>query len=1070
MSEFSDKPIIQGVRKNTEYTDALRARLALEIPRADGGILRIPVLTDVKAANERENIQRNTLISVVPMARLPGYEKLPHYPVGALPRPGRVYVFRQNVLWRELVTDGAGKLFEVDVANWREVASRGGDASQRCPVGMEQHLILLPMLLQGRFVGDQLCMAYSEVTWSWEYIEWLETEPSRVKARCQNIGRAWYTAVGASQEWTTTQDNPSMPVSMIRTGLRARDFNIECALEDPLSFTPAFSGFEATSMAANLQSRQEQLAEYLKHEPPPPLPPIEPSPDLLAEYNLRDNRHLVGIFLDDPIFGVRHAAAQIRHGVAYLQTLNALTPYLPHGQYAQLLYSVAASQFSLKNEIDWPSLHGAVFERGRRTCRTHLTTQMSRLVHLLNSQLPTALRDWTYRTDESSLEPYAIITEALIAIERMPGQADAMYAGEDSEKLADSINTLIQNILSGKHILGAMLFALDANQSPLLLQQAKGLRDSDRVPDPSLMGISTLLIGEEFFGSPDTAGMAKNLSFFVGDVLDNLTNTALAHIIRLSTIYASVKFNTLITPTFNTLSKLSNKMKDVELITHKQAIDKNYIIIGLKGEGLRNGLTDSERAGLAHSNYRYGASKALTTNLTSTEARILALPKGNDELDRYTAFRSQHQSSRQIPNKSKTVPTLMVMFAIYNLTLQAHAYKEIEASGEDGRALAGLFSAATDVAAALGAHSQLLFGLYPNNFLSYPRFEVTKISKLWASSLEICTGSSKLSILRGLGGFATLLGAAVSAWDAYRAFRDGSYSLAASYIVMSAGSGLWGAYAMGFLANPIALLVGAALTIGALVAASLLADSDLEVIVRHGPFGVQFDPAESPDSVTFPHLKLPHAAYQQLVGALGRPKVNLFRLSEWRQNAPSNQLKLVMDADRLREIVTDTRLRTIKPDKQPLVDDDWVVILSSPLISMFTNHPRPQMFGQEFQSTLGTNYAFAARQYRRLPTPTPKISAIPVDASSLLYIVPAAYKRPMLSLRDRHNVNMTVGLRISTQIELRTSPDGPALILPQPSPKQWKAFDTTHRRVPSDTALVDTPPLYWQVETLEFPV
>ena len=73
---------------------------------------------------------------------------------GALPRPGRIYVFLKNKLWRELETDGKGQLFEVDVAHWRKIAEKKGDADKREPVCVKQYLILVPMFLQGRFVGD----------------------------------------------------------------------------------------------------------------------------------------------------------------------------------------------------------------------------------------------------------------------------------------------------------------------------------------------------------------------------------------------------------------------------------------------------------------------------------------------------------------------------------------------------------------------------------------------------------------------------------------------------------------------------------------------------------------------------------------------------------------------------------------------------------------------------------------------------------------------------------------------------------------------------------------------------
>ena len=113
MSELKDQPIKQGTRKRAEYDNARRARLALNIERSDGGMLQIPIESDMRSHEEEPEIQQNTFLAVVPMARLPGYDKFDEAPKGGLLRPGRLYVFRQGKLWRELECDGQGQLFEV---------------------------------------------------------------------------------------------------------------------------------------------------------------------------------------------------------------------------------------------------------------------------------------------------------------------------------------------------------------------------------------------------------------------------------------------------------------------------------------------------------------------------------------------------------------------------------------------------------------------------------------------------------------------------------------------------------------------------------------------------------------------------------------------------------------------------------------------------------------------------------------------------------------------------------------------------------------------------------------------
>lgn len=74
MSGLKNQPINQGMRKRTDYDNARRARLGLNIERSDGGMLQIVVETDMRSHEEEQNIQQNTFLAVVPMARLPGYE------------------------------------------------------------------------------------------------------------------------------------------------------------------------------------------------------------------------------------------------------------------------------------------------------------------------------------------------------------------------------------------------------------------------------------------------------------------------------------------------------------------------------------------------------------------------------------------------------------------------------------------------------------------------------------------------------------------------------------------------------------------------------------------------------------------------------------------------------------------------------------------------------------------------------------------------------------------------------------------------------------------------------------
>ncbi|AHF68282.1 MULTISPECIES: hypothetical protein [Pseudomonas syringae group] len=1076
MKTFNDKSINQGTRKHTEYLNDQRARLALQVPRTDGGVLHIPLLPDALSTREEESIQRNTLLSVLPLARLPGYDQPNEYPRGGLPRRGRIYVFWRDVLWRELETDGQGQLFEVDVAHWRAVAQQLGNADKRDPVAVKQQVILLPMLLQGRFVADQLRMAYSELPWSWEYIQWLESDASRIKARCQPIARIWDTAVAGSKQWTTTQDNPSLPVSFIRKGMRARDFNIESAMEDPLDFTPEFAAFSDETLLKRLQRRQEQLAQHLKQQPPAPLPEMEAGVDLLDTYKLRDNTHLVALILEDPLFAVRHATAQIRNCVSYLQTLNALIAFQPHGQYAQVLYSAVGGEYAhLKGRIDLPRFHETVFEQERKSGRKSLAMHMARLVHVLDRKLPAVLMDWTYRHDEALLEPYSLMTDALGALEYTPAQADALWIEKDITALETSIRALVANILQADHPLGTMLLATDTGQPPELLKRLIALRDRNEAPQPEAMGLSTLMLSASFAEKVDWPGIGKTFAYFMGDLLDIFGASVVAQLSRLSNSSIKIKLDRLFTPTFNTLSTLSTKMAGIRLMPMGEALAGNYVVIGVQGPGLRRGLTDSERSELTRKNYRYATLHSHSgENLGSTSAKgqgknapmlrnvtVLALPEGHPELARYSNFRVNFGALTQGMEKTKVVPTSMVGFAVFNLMVQIEAIEEFKASEESFRGIFGAGSALADLVAALGGHSKLLFGKTIQNYLTKPRINVAEISSRWAKNLEKQTGSPKLPLLRAFGGIATLLSATTSAWDVYRNYRDSNYALSASYAAITAGNLIWLAYTIGLTINPIALLIGAALVIGGAVLANIFADDAIEFAVRYGPLGTDSAAEDSPKE--FLHLKDPLIAYQQLTGLLSEPKINAMRLGDWRRKAPTHHLEALLNADEQRKRPTNTHMQTITPNAQVLDDQDWVVTLSTPLLGMLSNSPQHfQLLAHEFQSNMETGMAFTGQHYHWQTAGNPKLAAVPLDTTTVLYVLPSFIETTFPISRTVR----TEGLKISTQIELHAEPGSPPLLLPQPHPKKWKPFMPAHRRAPNGNP-ESSPPLYWQIETIE---
>ncbi|KAE9641696.1 hypothetical protein EJA70_21285 [Pseudomonas sp. PB103] len=1087
MSEFKDKSITEGTRKKTDYENDQKSRLALNVERTDGGKLQIPIMVDAKTTEELDKYQQNTLLAITPLARLPGHDKLNETLQGGVPRAGRVYVFQNNKVWRELVTDGKGQLSEVDLTHWRKVAEKKGNADNREPVGVKQQLILVPMFLQGRFVGRQLSMAFSEVSWTWEYITWLEEDPNRIKARSQNMASAWAATAGETTHWKATQIHPATPIKKLTKGLRSRDFSIEAAMEDPADFTPDFAAFKPDALIMKLQKRKEELAQKIERTPPPALPALEAGEDLLAQKGLRDYPHLIGMILDDPLFALRHATSQVKECVDYLQTLNALVPHQSHGRYAQVLYSTLAGPLAdLIDEVDLPKLQAVVFEEEREKSREKLEKRLSILVDVLDKQLQPILLDWCYRNDDGLVEPYSLLTLALDALNQVPERSDVMYTGKGYMELTGSINRLVQSLLQGQHPLGSLLLAKTAEQLPELVKRLKSMCNSGQAPVPEAMGLSTLMLTASLTGEVDQPSAGKGFAYFLADLLDNFGASVVAQIGRLSQNASKIQFDRLFSPTLVTLAALSPKINEIKLMPYGQALAQEYVVIGVQGAGLRGGLTDVERQALTRKSYRYatlhnqsGTTVGSTSPRGSTAGQpalrnvtVIAIPKGNADLANYSEFRVRFGALTQTMEKNKAVPTLMVAFATYNLLVQIDANASLQSGGEEDRGTVGVISAAVDLIAALGSHSKLLFGSYTTNYITKPRIDVKTLSSRWALNLEKQTGSPKLPLLRAVGGGATLLGASLSGWDSYRALKQGDTDAAAAYAVAAAGGGLWAAYGLGIVINPYVLAVGMILTIGATIAANLLTDTDIEIVIKKGPFGLQFAETGILDKALgngqrFANLKDPEIAYKQLLGIIGKPQIFVQRLADWRKKAPTSHLKALQQAENYRNPLPNSGTQCVMPGRQALAEHDWAIVLSSPLLSMFENDQKFQLIAQEFQSQLRISGSFDVKRYNRVPAAPPKLAGLLLDSTSVLYVLPSALPIVQLSPLDRHRVRVTQGLKVSAQFELNSDHATDRLVLPQPSPKNWTAFTEANRRLPSDDPRSDAPP-YWQIETTEF--
>ncbi|WP_313223552.1 hypothetical protein [Stutzerimonas nitrititolerans] len=1099
MSELKDQPIEQGVRKRTHYENTQRKRLALSIEREDGGELSLPIAVDMRSHEEEENIQQNTLLAIMPLARLPGHNAYNEAPRAALPRAGRIYVFQGGKLWREVLCDGQGNMKDVDLAHWRRQAENGAPADDRQPVGKPQQVLLFPILVQGQSVADNYLMAYSEKPWTWEYIQWLEADQNRIKSRAQRVGFAWSAAVVGHGQWRPTQAMPAVVISAQTEGYRARDFSIESLLGDPSLFTPGLSGIPSNEMSSRMQMRLEELAASTQSLPPQPLPALEAGEDVLAERNMRAYPRLVGLMLDDPLFALRHACAQARLAESYLLTLNALVPHRPNGQYAHALYSSVLQSPSsplgkFKKHLHLEQLQDTVFEGERRLVRNHLATQLQHLVSLLSDvPLAASLWDWQYTHDERLLEPYQLFSDIFTTLGKLPEHVDALSQAGSSNSLLPRIAQLSERLLTGHHPITRPFLAQADGALPEVVQRLVALAAQTREPDPQRLGMSSLLHIANIDPQDTDKGLVyKNLHALIDDFTTTFSMAVLTQVQRLNTaeVTVAIQFNRLFAPTLGVLDKLSPSWHGVQLVTEAQAKAANLRIIGVEGEGLRNGLTATERAAITRKNYLYmNVTNPQGQVVGSTSPRqvvqglpnhgrgvILAAPADHPEVIKYSAWRHAVASKLDTAAQSPSLPLVAVACAMYNLSAQAEMTSlQREAGDGEARYILGYASALLDLGVASGNLSKFILGSENGlvTFLNKPRLNVSRISTRWAVNLREQTGNLRLPILRAVSGGAMLFTTAITVWDAKRAWHQGDRDAALAYGVAAAGGAAWTAYALGMCINPVVLVAGAVLFIGGSILAGWLVDSDIEALMKNGPFGKDHGQTGMLDKVfgddqRFAHLSDPHIAYQQLLGILGRPMIQVSRLGDWLDQAPPGVRAGIGSLNRQRAPLN-AALECRRASAQPFERDDWAVRIHSPLLGLFDAR-HFQFYAREELGVLPLSGAFNAERTERRPIDEAKLAAQPLDSASVLYILPQQFPVMKLSPLQRHAQKVTQRLKVFGQFRLAKEADrSDELILPQPSPKTWQPYQAAFAKPPALNARADEVP-YWQIETVEFKV
>jgi len=438
LANFTDETLDQSLRRRAQYDDNQPGNLVLKVPTRAGGHLTLPLLERARSNIEREDYQENTLLRIKPLAEI--QSNLPVKSGGlifhtgrsvALLRPGYLYVFRGNTLWRELEINAEGMMSDVDLQSARTERETEPSESFRVrpSVGEWQHHILVPAMLQGQAVIQDIRVAYSEIQWNWQYVRKLEQNSKALKVRTTNIDHAWPGAF--VEDINFARGYPAAPIQQVE-GLRARDLGIELMLEDPSDFKQGFEGPGKDELCLKLADRIGKATEDSAD-------PIDieftcgPGEDLINDQ--RGQKGLVCIALPDPLFQLRHSLAQLHLGLHYLDAVDISIQSNPTVHSAMLIrqaifdprpdgspsnlsrYASAIDRQKLDQVLDTGEKDHAirVIEKHVERARNFLT----------DPSFAAALNDYRECGDHAICEAYLLATDLMNVLQQVPGVVKA---------------------------------------------------------------------------------------------------------------------------------------------------------------------------------------------------------------------------------------------------------------------------------------------------------------------------------------------------------------------------------------------------------------------------------------------------------------------------------------------------------------------------------------------------------------------------------------------------------------------------------------------------------------------
>lgn len=1083
LKELKDQDIDLGVRRRVEYEDDEDGTLALVISKREGGgEIEIPLVEHARTVFERTdgNLQDNTLLAVCPLAEVGRNRPVQQRGVTthtgiatAILRPGYLYVFFENRLWRELEVGPDGKLSDVDLMHYREQAEQGDTPNERDSEGEWLDDILLPAMLQGQNTLYKVRLAYSEIAWSWPYITWLEANPSRLETRTTAVGHAHAVILNMESQLSMQTGFPAGSLAD-QPALRERDLGIELMLQAPEAFTPDFTSPASSELCSKLKAVWEQAGETIRAETL--ALECEAGNDLLAA--IRDNAGIVAVALPDPLFTLRHALAQIHLAQHYLDGLDSRLADNPLGHSAKLIRQALYAQPSggeanplaeFRSTIDPAKLNATLEQDERDTAIAVLRGSLDTLQQLATqNQLTAVLRDFTSHHQLGICEGYALCGDLFGVLQQLPGvlndQGDARQEARTRQ--------LLKTLLTDREL--QSLWSADENQTTEEAA-ADEINDGSGNFRPSFLrqlAEDNSDIDDALAESLDleTLGLiAQNLAEQEQDQSDAVLNLSNAGKV-------SGLLSTVLGQWSQALVRAAERVgDDVEVIhlrrtftavgTHANLIDGNlggelqvmqrgdvdltrYTIIGVHGDGIDWGLTERDRISGAFQtqrDYLYAEQVDPRRNVqTSTSPKrmsaevdgairqvaghvlVFVLPVGHPEAAKVAELRLAKVAGQvKVMIDGPAVSRMLVGFAVYNIGIEIVKLNEVNSAGEStALQWSKIMSSFADLSA---ASMKLHTVLYPTSnsitgaFVQRAWFDIKSWPVIGARLSQV--GAS--TIIRTIGLFNFFAGVSavgVSSWELRNSLKQGDRDAILGHSIAVAGGAL-------FLAAPLMAglvmipgwgwaLLGLGLAIGGTSYAAMNQDTPFEQLLKQGPLGTHPDStmASADDTIYYP----------QLLTQLSPVNIEVVLYESLDSTEKQSLLESVWES------------KTNNPSNR-----DYVVTISTPLISRYKIGETLNLAVQELEQTDSSTFTRLG-DYRQLSyitgAPEPfaigKRQLLP-QQSAVRFLVKRKVAEESFDI-GQTSVTSTSRLRIALQA--RVEWELGEMVLPTPLLKEYEPY------------------------------